>query len=162
MGREVRKVPKDWKHPVDYRGHHEPLYDDYAGSLAEFKAKVEADGVEAALEWYGGGPMADNYMPDWPEAERTHLMMYETCSEGTPISPAFETAEELARWLVDNNASSFGSMGATYEEWLGMIQGPGCAVGMVMDVSPEGTTTKSGVAEAAGRMLDGVEHNRGE
>lgn len=43
-------------------------------------------------------------------------MIYETCSEGSPISPAFETPEELARWLTDN---SFGSMTATYEQWLG-------------------------------------------
>ena len=42
-------------------------------------------------------------------------MIYETCSEGSPISPAFETPEELARWLTDN---SFGSMTATYEQWL--------------------------------------------
>lgn len=45
-------------------------------------------------------------------------MMYENTSEGTPISPVFETPEALARWLADNNASAFGGMGATYEQWL--------------------------------------------
>lgn len=45
-------------------------------------------------------------------------MMYETTSEGTPISPAFATPEELAQWLVDNNASAFADQTASYEAWL--------------------------------------------
>lgn len=47
--------------------------------------------------------------------------MWETTSEGSPISPAFATAEELARWLADTGASTFGSETASYESWLGMI-----------------------------------------
>jgi hypothetical protein len=47
--------------------------------------------------------------------------MYETTSEGTPISPAFSTKEELARWLENNNSSAFGKSTATYEQWLAMI-----------------------------------------
>jgi len=50
-------------------------------------------------------------------------MMYENTSEGTPISPPFETPEELARWLADNNASAFGGMTATYEQWLATCKG---------------------------------------
>ena len=61
-------------------------------------------------------------MPNWQLNERTHLMMYETTSEGTPISPAFETAEELARWLADTGASSFGDATATYEQWMETIR----------------------------------------
>ena len=49
-------------------------------------------------------------------------MMYEDTTEGTPISPAFETPEELARWLADTGASAFGSLTATYDEWLNMIK----------------------------------------
>ena len=48
--------------------------------------------------------------------------MWETTSEGKPISPAFDTEEELAKWLADNNASSFANMTATYDEWLAMIK----------------------------------------
>jgi hypothetical protein len=73
-------------------------------------------------------------MPNWPESERTHLMMYEDTSEGTPISPAFETPEELARWLVDNKASAFGSDTGTYEGWLRIARG-GFAPSMVVDAS---------------------------
>ena len=83
-------------------------------------------------------------MPAWPAKERTHYQMYENTSEGTPISPVCETPEELARWLADNKASSFGSMTATYEEWLPTCRG-GWAPSMVMDASG----IRSGVAALA-------------
>ena len=44
--------------------------------------------------------------------------MYETCTEGTPISPVLSSPEELARWLTDHGASAFGDMTASYEDWL--------------------------------------------
>lgn len=74
-------------------------------------------------QWAGQRPHRDDYMPDWSAEERTHLMMYETTSEGTPISPAFQTPEELARWLADNEASAFGSQTASYESWLRVAKG---------------------------------------
>ena len=70
--------------------------------------------------------------------------MYEDTSEGTPISPIFENAEDLAHWLADNKASAFGGMTATYEEWLSTIN-RGYAVGMVMDKNG----LRSGVAETS-------------
>lgn len=48
--------------------------------------------------------------------------MWETVSEGSPVSPVKESPEALARWLAENKASSFGSMTATYEQWLSMIK----------------------------------------
>lgn len=48
--------------------------------------------------------------------------MWETVSEGSPLSPVFKTPEELAKWLADNKISSFGRMTATYEQWLKMIK----------------------------------------
>ena len=57
-------------------------------------------------------------------------MMYEDTSEGTPISPAFQTPEELAHWLADTNASAFGNDGASYEAWLRIARG-GWAPSMV-------------------------------
>lgn len=123
MGREVRKVPKDWQHP-QYGGRYTPLLDGYRAALADFAKDVEEKGLAEALDYHGGGPVSYDYMPDWPEEERTHYMMYEATSEGTPISPAFETPEELARWLADNEASAFGNDTATYEQWLRIIRGP--------------------------------------
>ena len=53
-------------------------------------------------------PGPEDFMPEFAEGTATHFRMYESVSEGTPISPPFETAEKLASWLVDTGASSFG------------------------------------------------------
>jgi len=58
--------------------------------------------------------------------------MWETTSEGSPISPVFATPEELARWLADTGASASGRETATYKAWLGMIR-RGWAPSAVMD-----------------------------
>ena len=143
MGREVRMVPPGWKHPKDklkpdgYLPLHAPCWSARAAEWASDFLMWER-GEHRSQAWYrergtespryywqyaGAPPDPDDYMPDWPESERTHFMMYEDCSEGTPISPAFATAEELARWLVDNGASSFADCTATYEQWLYVCQG---------------------------------------
>lgn len=160
MGREVRRVPANWEHPRDDRGHYIPLHDGYNKRLANWDEENAkwAEGLRSDwkggwkpieerhrgmsfAEWDGERPRAEDYMPDWIEVERTHFQMYETCTEGTPISPVMETPESLAQWLADNEASAFGGQTATYEQWLGMI-GEGWAVSGVM-VAGE---MKSGVA----------------
>ncbi len=129
MGREVRRVAKDWNHPkVD--GEYKPLYENYSDDSCEFLVLADAEGLQEAIDYMGCPDKAD-YMPEWCDEEKTHLMMYENTTEGTPISPAFEMPEELARWLVDNSASSFGSMTATYEQWLRACKG-GYAPSMVL------------------------------
>lgn len=141
MGREVRRVPANWEHPKDEQGNYIPLR---GGSFSERAARWDEENAQWAkgfrrdfrsndwvpkdadytgtfAEWDGERPEEKDFMPDWPEAARTHFQMYEDCTEGTPISPVMETPEALARWLADNNASSFGSRTATYEQWLGTI-----------------------------------------
>lgn len=87
-------------------------------------------------DWWAGEepepPNPEYYMPNWPQEERTHYMMYEDVSEGTPISPAFATPEELAKWLADTGASSFADYTATYEQWLATIK-RGSAVSAIID-----------------------------
>jgi hypothetical protein len=138
MSREVRRVHKDWVHPYEFRDNSSragpvitliPLFANFAKSLAswenardEFEAKRPWLANCSFEEWYGERPIESDYMPEWPEAERTHLQMYETVTEGSPISPVMETPEELARWLADNKASACGSGGATYDDWLAMIK----------------------------------------
>lgn len=170
MGREVRKVPKGWEHPkypADYhdpnkRSRYIPLYnggfaardaewnEGYAqwqrgyvknyGATEKWQPRTKDDGPTYSL-YAGERPSPDEYMPEWPLPERTMFMMYEDTSEGTPISPAFETPEELARWLADNNASAFAGMTATYEQWLRVCKG-GYAPSAIM----ENGILKSGVA----------------
>lgn len=130
MSREVRRVPADWVHPKEY-GRFKPLLDHYQTAHDDFMGTLRSEGLQAAIDYYGVAPDINDYMPDWPDEERTHLMMYESTSEGTPLSPAFATPEELARWLADNNASAFGSMTASYEQWLATCR-QGWAISAVM------------------------------
>lgn len=134
MSREVRMVPPSWQHPKDESrpDRYKPLLSGYGATLKAFEEMALTKGFNEAIEYYGGGPMEDDYMPDFPEGTATHYMMYESTSEGTPISPAFATPEELAHWLADNNASAFGGYGASYEGWLRVCKG-GYAPSAVMD-----------------------------
>ncbi|NIS53103.1 MAG: hypothetical protein GWN94_18685 [Phycisphaerae bacterium] len=122
MGRELRMVPPDWEHPKDEKGHHIPLFCGYSDRLAEWDKYRKTHSEEEAIEWMGHRPEPEWYMPEWTPEEATHYMMYEDTSEGTPISPAFATPEELARWLADTGASAFADQGASYEAWLNTIQ----------------------------------------
>lgn len=140
MGREVRRVPPDWEHPRGTRGEYEPLYDGYNEQVEAWEAKYKKSGLQATIDYYGSPPDKNDFMPDWPESERTHFQMYETCTEGTPISPVLESAEVLAHWLADNNASAFADDGASYEAWLAMIKGSGHSISMVMQVGKDGST----------------------
>ena len=131
MGREVRRVPADWQHPKNAdTDSYQPLYDqDYQAAAQEWKdgflewMRKPAEPDCEYWDWEGGPPDREYYRPKWTEAEQTHYMMYETTSEGTPISPAFESPELLAGWLTDNNANAFAGQTATYEEWLRVANG---------------------------------------
>lgn len=127
MGREVRRVPMDYVHPTERR----MFWSREAGESIMMdvpKPLYEASFYEDCMSDYENDPeneeMPDraDFMPEFPEGTATGWCMYETTSEGTPISPVFATPEELARWLADNNASTFASMTTTYENWLRMIQ----------------------------------------
>lgn len=162
MGREVRTVPANWQHPKDKNGYI-PLCANGNTKFSKPLSELIAEWDEAAAKWqeglrqnYGHGekwipntdcesetyaeyagdrPDEKDYMPFWPESERTHLQMYEDTTEGTPISPVMATPEELAHWLADNGASAMGSHTASYESWLATINA-GWAPSMVM--SPRG------------------------
>ena len=126
MGREVRRVPADWQHPKDeFTGKYRPLYpgDRYLPRATEFMEKANSEGLQEAIDSCGQAPDVNDYMPNWEPEICTHYMMYEDTSEGTPISPAFATPEELARWLADTGASAFGYDTATYEQWLRVARG---------------------------------------
>ena len=94
-----------------------------------------------------------DYMPDFSDRDPASLgwCMYETCSEGTPISPVLGSPEELARWLADNGASAFGYSTATYEQWLNTCRA-GWAPSMIATAA---TGLVSGVAASA--LMDGGE-----
>jgi len=58
--------------------------------------------------------------------------LWETVSEGSPISPVFATPEELADWLAVYENQKGTDKGTTRDQWLQFIQGPGWAPSMVV------------------------------
>lgn len=99
MGREIRRVPANWQHPKNETGRYIPLYEDYAAALAGFEKDIAEKGLSEAIEYNGGGPLKCDYV-DYGGAEATWWQLYETVSEGTPVSPPFATPEELIEHLV--------------------------------------------------------------
>ena len=119
MSREVRRVPEDWQHPKELN---------WDRSKWIFRALFEGSQYErnckSAIEYQEDPPSLSDFMPVWTKEEATHWQMYETCSEGTPISPVMESPEKLGEWLVANSASTFGTRGmntASLETWMGII-----------------------------------------
>ena len=143
MGREIRRVPANWQHPRNDNGRYIPLFDgcDIAVLQKEWDVAAEkwAQGlrlnagqwipIESYIrpmdfeDWDGSRPDESDYMPNWSPEEATHYMMYEDTTEGTPISPAFATPEEVARYCADNYISAFGGQTASYEAWLKVANG---------------------------------------
>jgi hypothetical protein len=75
------------------------------------EAKAEADAWEATQPPEGPG-----------------YQLWETVTEGSPISPVFEAPEGLAAWLVENDDTI--TRGRSYDDWLVFITGPGWAPSM--------------------------------
>lgn len=129
MGREIRMVPPNWEHPTqpckhspwsggcDYAKTHggrclQPQYDHtFAEAAADWKAafsKWEAgdrpdycsdDSKDLEYWEYNGDPPEREYYRSYESADATWVQVYETVSEGTPVTPPFATKEELIEFL---------------------------------------------------------------
>lgn len=117
MGREIRKVPKGWEHPKDEQGNYKPMYDEcfedafnewdknrleWISGKSESQKKYNYEPTNAGyIESEGGSPDPEYYRKEkWTEEEACCFQMYQTVSEGTPVSPVFDTLKELEDWLV--------------------------------------------------------------
>jgi hypothetical protein len=125
MGLEVVSVPPNWNHPKTTVLRLRP-YEGY-GYVEEFKPMYDRDFDEAAARWkeafakweageklenpkedgtfkefweWGGFPPDRKYYRPWKKAEATWFQLWETETEGTPVSPPFATKEELAEYLA--------------------------------------------------------------
>ncbi len=131
MGREIRRVPAgNWHHDKNEYGHMQPKMDKSFRQAAEEWDKGlelwltgkkvhwisdeivpldedEKPNVRSYIENEGAPPDDESYYrPDWKPEEMTHYQYYETISEGTPLSPAFESLQALEDWLVTNEGHS--------------------------------------------------------
>jgi hypothetical protein len=151
MSREVKRVPIgfDWPIRKVWWGYIlEPVRCEYCNGTGKESQKhimgfLNVDG-SIRVTWESDGcPCCDGEGACYHKVEVPQgpgFQMWETTTEGSPMSPAFATPEELAKWLVENNAGAFGYETATYEQWLAMIK-KGWAPSMVQ--GPDGL--KSGV-----------------
>ena len=97
--REIRKVPKNWQHPKNEYNQYIPMcsmefYEEYK-KWVTIEEYIEEHWDSA---WYEYGLDTNNYTPNWD-----WYQLYECVSEWTPITPPFETLEELRDWLINNN-----------------------------------------------------------
>lgn len=116
MGREIRKVPPNYVHPKyenPYRGlEDQPMYDEtFAEAVAAWKAGFAAweAGERSAFatdeeywEWEGMPPEDRSMYRTYTTEEATWYQVWQTVSEGTPVSPPFATLEALADYLAKN------------------------------------------------------------
>lgn len=79
------------------------------GGFAQALEKYGEDGTlkkgqpyTSFCRWEGGPPDPEYYRPQWDKSEATWIQVYETVSEGTPVTPPFATPEELIDYLVKN------------------------------------------------------------
>ena len=114
MGREIRRVPPNWEHPkVERYGRteYQPMFDrDYKKEKQEWidglmawenKTDPDYDPEYEWWEWNGNPPDREYYVPyDVDDPSCTWFQVYETVSEGTPVSPPFESEDELIDYLT--------------------------------------------------------------
>lgn len=126
MGREVKRVPLDF----DY-----PLGKVWYGYQIVFCHEEYEEGCERCREFARvmGIPMPENeYMPgepcpDWKKHFKVDppvgegFQLWETTTEGSPMSPVFVSPEELAAWC-EENATVFADAKASAADWMKMIQ----------------------------------------
>ena len=115
MGREIRRVPPNWEHPKNDDGEYKSMHDEEfdpaleawlegyrlwkAGEHPEQKDEYWRD--RNYWDWDGPPPDPENYRPAF-NAEPTWFQVYQTVSEGSPVTPPFATKEELVDYLVEN------------------------------------------------------------
>lgn len=112
MGREIRKVKPDWHHPKNELGHDQPMYDhsftqaatDWTNGIIEWVKKYPTgfdDKGNAYWEWNDDPPSdREYYRPEWTEGSAIAYQIYETVTEGTPVSPVFQTVDDMRAWLL--------------------------------------------------------------
>ena len=125
MGREIRRVPPNWGHPRYTKdnasnsrdvGEYMPMYDQtYEDARKEWldgfalwqlgqhpeQIKYPEDSWIKGRDWweYSSPPDREMYRPTFTE-EPTWFQVYQTVSEGSPVTPPFATREELVEYLV--------------------------------------------------------------
>ena len=121
MGKEIRRVPPNWEHPQDPKGHFIPLFDRlYEDDLELWQQNnqlwatgqhpdqlqyPEATATCTYSDWAGKEPDPTRYRPPF-QVKPSSYQIYETITEGTPVSPVFETTQQLADHLISTGQAT--------------------------------------------------------
>ena len=134
MSREIRMVPADWEHPKrkdfysdcrdgeSYQPLHDRDYDEEAQKwMRDYQLFLEGKHPEqeSIRKWhkyywdYDSPPdemycRSEAYHTKFKSAS-TYYQVYESVSEGTPVSPKFATEDELLKWLMSQGHSEIAS-----------------------------------------------------
>src|SRR5690348_11686015 len=117
--RELRAVPFTWKHPVDATGEPVPLQSRaFLYSEREIAELVEEGRTREELE--------AEFMPDFAgvPAEQLGVAVYESTSEGTPLTPVFPNTREGLFQLLQycaRHCNTFADMTAGIDEWARIL-----------------------------------------
>lgn len=120
MGRTVKRVPLDfdWELRKIWYGY---LRFVCGGSCEDCKKYAKIKGI----------PLKSSGCPDFniepPTGEGYQL--WDTTTEGMPVTPVFKTPEELAQYC-ETNCTIHGSTDMSYDKWLSFIKGESVDVGM--------------------------------
>lgn len=107
-------VPPNWEHPTVPGSGLQPMLDthyeraakEWRDGLAAWEGgEREAHRLETGedyeyWEWTSNPPSKEYYRP-WRDEEATWFQVWETVTEGTPVTPPFATREELAAYLAE-------------------------------------------------------------
>jgi hypothetical protein len=126
MGRELKRVPMDFDYPLNkvwygYFIKPSTCHDSYSAGCEGCKEFARLKGIPLAS--YGCPDFSEftkeyNKTVEPPEGEGYQL--WETTSEGSPVSPVFKTLDELCEWCAEN-ATTFADFKASKEQWLSML-----------------------------------------
>lgn len=156
MGREIRMVPANWDHPWD--GHYydgtkkyQPMFDQtFESAVAEWKAEeakwldgshedlpkyFEGKVVPSYSDWAGECPDDPAYYRPWKDGEGIWFQVWQTVSEGSPVTPPFEKKEDLIEWLV-TKGESYGTRHAktwSREAAENFVNGDGWAPSLIVN-----------------------------
>lgn len=136
MGRELRRVPMDFDYPLN-----KVWYGHFIDSISTCASVGEHTGENSYCEQcremarakgihitYYDCPDFETYLAEPIKKLRELLappkgegyQLWETTTEGSPVSPVFATLDELCAWC-ETNATVFADCKATKDEWKKML-----------------------------------------
>lgn len=138
MGRELKRVPLDFNYPIGHK------WEGYCPTIETFqrlfgekyhflmnykhcreicdKCEVNAGECSESADYcfWHNDKNKSQWFKEVPEGEGWQL--WETTSEGSPISPVFNTLEKLCEYAAEN-CTAFADNKISKEEWIDLLSG---------------------------------------